>query len=479
MKYILLFFASLLFIQLQGQTYSFNDLLPRDDIFTDNSGKITITGVSKAEQKTFLVKDEAGNTNARFKIMGTNLVLNFSDTFAKNPSAIFRLVFPDHPNGLIIKSKNTTITPLKVVDASTQKTKFTGIAFWDAAFIYDAANNANCNDITKKEILEIIQAYKNNNTLGWKAASDNPFFQLVSGLKCRDTVIFKTAPPPGFAKPESGGGDILSGVLGSLGGIDVTNYVQAFADFLKERIRTELTLAYMEKLKTVLVKTPELKYLLPKTYHVFTTNDIYNIPSMGVVYKSAFAEDLNNLVENFEDMVFTLPKYDSLKTSEGFITFMLSYHYADLSAKGHHPSDILFQLDTRYGYTKQPASKTAYTLSVLNMLSMNLRDTSANQGWVNKNDLRLINKDFMYIFFGLLYEKNQALFDKSFDGKTLKDIILGGANITDQVHDLLIVANNIDTRIREFKAMSAAEKKESALALFLNNADEIAALFDF
>ncbi|HMF71372.1 MAG TPA: hypothetical protein VK616_07840, partial [Flavitalea sp.] len=191
MKYILLFFASLLFIQLQGQTYSFNELLPRDDIFTDNSGKITITGVSKAEQKTFLVKDETGNANARFKIMGTNLVLNFSDTFAKNPSAIFRLVFPDHPNGLIIKSKNTTITPLKVVNASTQKTRFTGIAFWDAAFIYDAANNANCNDITKKEILEIIQAYKNNNTLGWKAASDNPFFQLVSGLKCRDTVIFK------------------------------------------------------------------------------------------------------------------------------------------------------------------------------------------------------------------------------------------------------------------------------------------------
>jgi hypothetical protein len=110
---------------------------------------------------------------------------------------------------------------------------------------------------------------------------------------------------------------------------------------------------------------------------------------------------------------------------------------------------------------------------------MNLRDTSANQGWINKKDLRLINKDFMYIFFGLLYEKNKELFEKSFDGKTLKDIILGGANITDQVYDLLIIANNIDTRIREFKAMSATEKKENALALFLNNADEIAALFDF
>ena len=344
---------------------------------------------------------------------------------------------------------------------------YTGIAFWDADAILKL-QEAGCN---KEKILTIINQYASKPKRDWPELATNPFFKKISLKNCAEITTDKE---PGDLQSFS-----AAAALGSLSGIDVTKYVQAFADFLRDRIKEELTIAYLDKLKALINSQPEFKFLLPKTSHVFNSNDIINLPSMGATYKSAFAEDLENLVENFESMVFTLERYKPLRTNEGFTAFLVAYHYADLSAKGYHPSDVLRTLNNRFGFTTPASSKISYGLSVLNMFSQHLRDTSG-KSWVIKSNLNLVNKDFMLVFFGLLYEKYEPLFRINVGANTtLETILLRGSNTVDRIYDLLVIANNIDQRIKEFKSLGAKEKQESAVAFFINNADEIIELVEF
>lgn len=364
--------------------------------------------------------------------------------------------------------------------------RYTGIAFSDANTIYKILiKNKNIDDPV---IVEIIRQYNSC----YCKDSTNLFFDFFRQDNTKSA--FEKELKSLVAKPTNPGTHHSMGTspLAAVSGVDVTKYVQAFADFLRDRIKEEITLAYIDKLKKTFEEKKELQYLLPKTYGIFNNGLKVSIPSLGPAYKAAFAEDMENILLNFESMVYKLDEYKQIRTDNRFKAFMISYHFADYSAKGYHPSEILRLLNDKYGYDKLNTSnqtKVNYSISILNMLSQHLKVAADSSKWVSKNEPMLVDRNFMIIFFGLLYEKYPELLTPSGHGSHLYTILQNMLTTNkdkalDKIYNFLILANNIDRRINDFKemkngALSAEDKRKQVLSFFLNNADDIGNLIDF
>lgn len=352
----------------------------------------------------------------------------------------------------------------------------TGVAFYDAALLYNQLESGSCSQDFIDRILAVYQ-------LAGSDPAKNPFFARIGGLNCAAYTRYRTAlhgNNDGIGKFQN-----ASGLIGALGGVDVTKYVQAFADFLRDRMKEELTVAFAEKLRAEIRNTPELQYLLPKTYQVFNTSEVLNTPSMGPAYRAAFAEDLQNMLPNFRKMVYSLDAYSSLRDNERFIAFLVAFNFADLSAKGYHPIDIMRQLSDDYGYMPDSSGRNKtmnYTLSLMNALTRNLRNP-ANNCWIDKADFKLFDTNFLWVFIGLIYEQNPALFQS--DDPHAKQVLNwfeSRNTAVDKLYNLLVIGNNIDERLKdwkEWKLNAGADTSNTALSYFLANADDIFQLMDY
>ncbi len=449
--------------------------------------KFIIDSVKPAAVKNYDI--EAGSENktieARFKKF-ENGRLTFDLSSVGNDFFPVNLVIKKS-NGIAkfpIANKSTTIKK----DASPQSSdepmgdRFTGIAFWDADVIYKQLE-ANAPD-KDTLILNIIHQYSEKRYGALKDLVVNPFFKKINTFSNQADTFLKNTKGIGSLTPykneagaQSNATTLVSSILGSASGIDVTKYVQAFADFLKGRIKEELTVAYISRLKDTLQHYVELQYLLPKTFGVFTNNDVFAIPSMGPVYKAAFAEDLAAMAPNLINLVYSEEKYKHLRDNDGFISFMFAYQFADLSAKGYHPADILHRINNSIGYSRDylTPTRSGYLISALSMFSDNLRDTTAESGWIKKENINLVNKDFINLFLGLLYEKYEPLFtDTTVTGKrNLLTIFLSTSFATDKLFDVLTVAKTLDARIKEFTSAAEEIKKATAVDVYIENADAI------
>ena len=365
---------------------------------------------------------------------------------------------------------------------------YTGIAYWDALAIFRYIQSPG---FKEDSLLAFINHYnavdyaslqdcKNKNEF-LKLALDN--FNPVTH-KNPDTDNQKNAALTEVIELQSSGG---SSILGSLSGLDVTQYVQAFADFLRDRIKEELTMAYIDEFKNKIKNVKEFEYMLPKTINVFNTGDVFSLPSMGATYKSAFAEDMAALPENFERMVFSYDKYKDYRNREDFILYMAAYYSIKMSAEKYHPADILRFIDSKYGYkiSDSAVNKVRVALSLLNVLSKNLKDIDG-ANWIDKSKVSVFNPFVINVFLGLVYEQNKSMLDAQFNvggiQKTVKELLKSQS--VERIFQFVTLANNIEDRIREYKAMvkdneSAEELRQAVIAYFLSNADDFFNLFDF
>lgn len=476
MKLQFLILCTLLFsITIHAQTFTANKLASGPaDIQLDASKKIVITGVKKTDKDKYIIKDDAGadpvvKPKYLYNEPNKTLILDIKEMAESAVAATAYVLHIPGDQKKNLKLQNNS-NGNGNVGLPKQIKGFTGIAFWDSK----AIKNNYSEDSAKAKIIALgyINRYAGADKT-WKQVLDsNPFFRKVGFFNsyAEDKTAFSESTSP--ASPN---------ILGSLGGLDVTKYVQAFADFLRDRIKEELTVAYLDKLKRMIETSEELQYLLPKTRTVFLSNDAFNIPNMGATYKAAFAEDLQNLMPNFEKMVFSVDKdvYKTLRSSDGFISFLAAYHFVDMSAKSYHPADILRYLNQQYEYKENETLKTTYAIAVLNMFSQNLLDTSGKK-WIDRNLLRTISKDEVYMFLGLLYEKYPVIFNAKIGMRTLVEILssdLTENKVVDKLFDLLLIINTVDDRIKGFKESS--DKGETVLSYFINNADALIELVDY
>ncbi|TCN53081.1 hypothetical protein EV142_10964 [Flavobacterium circumlabens] len=340
----------------------------------------------------------------------------------------------------------------------------------DAYLYYHHTATAN---IKKEELQKILSRYidakRLSNVYGgdynkWK--NTNPFV--------KDMEYAKLYPAPK--------GELYSGMGSAIGGMDVTKYVQAFADFLRDRIKQELTIAYLEKFKQTLEKNKEIRELLPKTWATFKDNDIFNLPSMGATYKDAFAADLASLPDNFIIYV-KRHHFNSMinGNKNAFIVGSAMYSFINQMAKGDHPSTALHTIALQNPYDLTTPLTSTYIIAITDMLSQNLLAKTGDH-WIELKTVEKLNPDIIRIFFALLYDKYPDLFEASHLSRKLSELA-DNSDINQRfnaIYNFVILAQNIDQRINEFKKMketpgnsTAAERKEVALDFFLSNSDAL------
>lgn len=185
--------------------------------------------------------------------------------------------------------------------------------------------------------------------------------------------------------------------------------VDALAQFLVRRTKEELTLAFFDQFRQEVEASNEFRSLLPKTNFLLQTQeDLFRIPSMGVVWVESFQSDIQNLVPNIERLILTDTAYQDIKDEPSTQAFRLAYNLIDLSTKGESPLDILDILEDRFGNDKRIGG-IGEVIQVLNVLGNELQNCEFEEtGYLlTTNDMRGMTVAHKKYFTSLIYRKNK------------------------------------------------------------------------
>lgn len=207
----------------------------------------------------------------------------------------------------------------------------------------------------------------------------------------------------------------------NISSLDVTTFADGLAQFLVERAKAELNVAFINKFKKFLDENPEARTLFPET-----TDLLENILSSDYTtylntLRDAFYEDLKNLIYNLDD-VFYLDKYDELVAAnpELLISIELIQLTLDLES-GSDPFEVLersYNLKS-WDEVTNPNREILNTKSAFGLayhLSSSVRSIDVDgDGEVDEitridfyNNI-IKDETALRIFLGLLYEQTKDL----------------------------------------------------------------------
>jgi hypothetical protein len=336
---------------------------------------------------------------------------------------------------------------------------------------------------------EAIAYDKKGYTVGPDFSIIDPFKKTVKNIDLQRVGIEEIITP-------SISGSAWSKLLGA----DMTMHAQAAGDFLAQRVKEELTIAFVDKFKTAIDTIPELRMLLPKTHLLLTTTDPFEIPSFGQTYKTAFIQDIEKMIYNFEILINTEPKYAPIKNTPEFTAFAAAYRAADLITKQESIVDVFETLHLYYGNDQKAtpainignAAKDAVSVNnlieLLYVLSESLRDLSspAATSWIRAEDYQKLNANQKKLFFALLYQRNQKLFEnividnKSLIKGTAGIITVGKIEKSDRAVKLLLKTfDNFTSQLEYYKEifdndeLLLSEKKKQVVPIILQTIKNI------
>ncbi|MBT1704737.1 hypothetical protein [Chryseosolibacter indicus] len=133
----------------------------------------------------------------------------------------------------------------------------------------------------------------------------------------------------------------IGDITNAIGGIDVTNYADALAQFMVERAREELNVAFFQKFKDYLKDNPEMATLFPETFGYISTILAHEYTQLINGLRDSFHQDLQNLIYNIDD-VFLLDKYEQVVNDfpEILVVIRSIQIIADLE-DAQHPADVI------------------------------------------------------------------------------------------------------------------------------------------
>jgi len=232
----------------------------------------------------------------------------------------------------------------------------------------------------------------------------NPFFRQfeIAGEQKSLSEIF------GSSAEETRGGS-------KLGNLNVTNIAFGLTDFLIARTRSELNIAFFQRLQESIRQSSDLRALFPQTSHVLAAigDEIYNYNLYLNTLRISFDKDLGSLLINLPEWLRQKPldkKYLSVKYA-----LMLGLQYADLFKRQEHPAELLHNLllntycDSLLQTNAPRLENELQGLRVVDLLSQSLRttyDDSNQRYWVQKEAVEKLSDPLtMRIYLGLLYQR--------------------------------------------------------------------------
>lgn len=327
----------------------------------------------------------------------------------------------------------------------------------------------------EKEVGGILEEYKIKKTAGLDA---NPFLIGMIGTGITPSGAGAAAKFEGnYNLGASGFG------LSSISGLNVTSFADGMAQFLVERAKNELNVAFFQRFKDYLEKNPEIQILFPKTTKTLEGLLAADYGQFMSALKYAFFSDLKNVINNVEDL-FKLPKYKELilRFPEIPISLDLIQVFANVD-RGIHPADVVIELseipawetyaDTINADNKKYLYNSENSIKLLKLISESIRidDSSGEEGWVKFSDMRsnIFEDEVAFqLFVGLVYQQcvNEEIIFKTKSTET--DVCGWLASKQSEMHiirdlysDFLIVSGNIDGTIKETKDVKRSGEKIS------------------
>ncbi len=207
------------------------------------------------------------------------------------------------------------------------------------------------------------------------------------------------------------GNDIPKFSLSSLGGLDVTKYVNAITDIMIKRAKEELTVAFFDRFKQFSKDNPEFQILFPRTTTNLSNLLTYTYPQMLPALRKSFFEDLNNITYHLDD-VLELPKYRHLFNNfpEVRVAIKSIRLIHNLQKGSSNPADVIKDF-ADFKEWDMSASSTfknmGSTIKFASIFSESLRNKDTTKIWVESKELNELVSDevFVKIFMGLLYQQ--------------------------------------------------------------------------
>jgi hypothetical protein len=187
-----------------------------------------------------------------------------------------------------------------------------------------------------------------------------------------------------------------------------TRIVDATARFLVQRTKEELTLAFFDRFREQLDSMQALRYMLPSTYTLLQHQEnIYQIPTMGKVWASAFQDDIRNVFNNFEG--FIQVQHPQVAYSNQFKIFGVVTNSFDMLSRGVHPFEMFQNLSARHG--QQDTSEISQGLRLINLLSQSLEDSAKKDTWLSSDEIdKLKTLSQRRYFMAFMYKRDPRLF---------------------------------------------------------------------
>lgn len=275
---------------------------------------------------------------------------------------------------------------------------------------FDVNGNLDHNESRVWEILDkYYQPYIPNTSSQLKQAYDRQSMAAVEP----NPFINLSGQPQSTGDSREGTSFNLEDGLTKLGTLPVTTIADGAAQFLIERAKQELEIAYFQRFKKVLTDSSEFETLFPTTIEYLSVLKVEEISSMLNALKSAFNQDIRNLPEHAIDLE-KLPKYNELYASNTGKLIKTGLLLVKPIEQGDNVFELLQflandantpldQLDDNYAAIYS-------SIKLGNIISESLRSSEEGTIWVRSSELlQFFGDDKQFkLYLGLLYQQTKG-----------------------------------------------------------------------
>lgn len=268
---------------------------------------------------------------------------------------------------------------------------------------------------TKQEIFDAFSA----TPIG---GDPNPFIEVSGASKANE--------------PASSG--LVEGLIGGIGGLNVTNIADGLAKFLVERAKQELSIAFFSKFKDALDKQKQLQILFPTTFKNLSVigDEIYQFSAYIEMLRQGFQKDLANILPNLQTLVDD-SSMDAVLKELPQLRIILSdgLYIATQLKNGDHVGDAF------NSYVNGKANKDSLatvnknlypSIVLLNIFSQSLKSVNAEGYWISSAQFqKLENFKVLSIYIGLIYHQI-----KNFQKENQVVLQIGNHSVTEFLENL-------------------------------------------
>jgi len=278
-----------------------------------------------------------------------------------------------------------------------------------------------------------------------------------------NTEAFLGTPPTAGTSP-----------LSALGNLNVANLADGIAQFLIERGKEELDIAFIGRFQDFLKNYPEAQIAFPTTIGFISNIQSYNYAAMMPALKAAFQKDLGSLSTNLLGLrnITSNPAYLAAKTDSNptkqqkalitrandiakFVTTVPgravigALIISDGIARGTNPATVIDNVAQDPAFNRSatsggPQDILGNSIQLIDLLSQSLRSTDEGAIWISKDQVAALVKDVptFKLYLGLLLAQDQSQYKIQF----------GTADVGKLEAFLTNLYNNWDTTIDKFKS---------------------------